>query len=71
MRLSSAEYALLGLSLGSRVLSPFKCDQDTLHKLWDKDLIDVSWLDERVVVTDQGRKVWTDRLRVESKGRAT
>lgn len=70
MKLSSAEYALLGVALGSRVVSPYKCDQNTLHKLWDKDLIDVSWLDERVTITSEGRKVWADRLRVESKGRA-
>jgi hypothetical protein len=63
MRLSHAEYALLGVALGSRLISPYKCDQDTLHKLWDKEMIVVSWSDETITITDEGRKAWADRPR--------
>jgi len=70
MKLSSADYALLGLAQGSRILSPYKCDQDTLHRLWDRDLIDVSWLDESVTVTSEGKEAWMARPRPAPKGGA-
>lgn len=61
LKLSAADYALLAMALGKRPLSPYRCDQDTLFRLWDRDLIDVSWADDAIRVTDKGREAWADR----------
>lgn len=61
MSLSSAQLALLGLCQGVRPVDPFKCDQDTLHVLWNDDYIDVSWDNAKITITDKGRKAWESK----------
>jgi hypothetical protein len=61
VKLSPAEAALLGMALGKRPLSPYKCDQDTLFRLFDRDLIDVSWERGEISVTEKGRAAWAAR----------
>ena len=56
MKLSSAQMALLSLVRGVRPVSPYKCDQAVLYSMLDAELVEVSWEEGTIKLTEEGRK---------------